>query len=58
MSFRSSGKTVLRRYERMVVTRTRMARESIIVMVGNSKVCVVVRYWLSVEPTKGQGDPD
>lgn len=31
MSVRSSGRTVLRRYERMVMARTRMVRESMLV---------------------------
>lgn len=37
MSVRRSGKTVLRRYEKVVMARTRMARGSIIVMIGDGK---------------------
>ena len=37
MSVRKSGKTVLRRYERMVVARTRMVRESMVVIIGDDK---------------------
>jgi len=37
MSVRRSGKTVLRRYEKMVMTRTRMVREIMVVIVGDGK---------------------